>query len=92
MEGSKPILPSRHMKESTVALEEVLGDGLEILYGKEARQAQREAKRLREEMKSRALLAEREEELASEIRKDLSVYLEESAKQAEASKETLKEE
>ncbi len=90
MEGSKPILQSRHMKESTIALEEVLGDDLEILYGKEARQAQRDAKRLREETKSRALQAEREEGLASEIRKDLSVYLEESAKQAEASKESLK--
>lgn len=90
MEGSKPMLPSRHMKDSTIALEEVLGDGLEVLYGKEARQAQREAKRQREEMKSRALLAEREEELASEIRKDLNVYLEESAKQIEASKDALK--
>jgi hypothetical protein len=65
---------------------------LEILYGKDARQAQREAKRLREEMKSRALLAEREEELATEIKKDLSVYLEESARQGEIVKESPKEE
>lgn len=91
LEGSKPTIQSRHTKESTIALEEVLGNGLEILYGKEARQAQRDAKRLREDMKSRALLAEREEELTSEIRKDLSVYLEESAKGLETAKESLKE-
>lgn len=92
MEGTKPTIQSKHAKASTIALEEVLEDGLEILYGKDARQAQREARRLREEMKSRALLAEREEELASEIRKDLSVYLEESAKQMESPVEPQKEE
>ncbi|TAK03222.1 MAG: DNA-directed RNA polymerase subunit omega [Candidatus Manganitrophaceae bacterium] len=83
MEGARPILQTRHNKASTIALEEVLGDELEVLYGKEAKQAQREAKRLREEMKTRQLLSEREEELATEIRKDLSVYLEESAKRQE---------
>jgi len=88
MEGAKPIVQSRHAKASTVALEEVLTGELEILYGKDARLAQREAKRLREEMKSRALLAEREEELATEIKKDLSVYLEESARQEEMLKES----
>ena len=83
MEGVRPTLQTRHHKASTIALEEVLGDQLEVLYGKEAKQAQREAKRLRDEMKTRQLLSEREEELASEIRKDLSVYLEESAKRQE---------
>jgi DNA-directed RNA polymerase subunit omega len=92
MEGSKPIIQSKQAKASTIALEEVLTGDLEILYGKDARQAQREAKRLREEMKSRALLAEREEELATEIKKDLSVYLEESARQGEIVKESPKEE
>lgn len=93
MEGAKPTLQSRHAKASTIALEEVLGDELEVLYGKEAKQAQRDAKRLREEMKTRQLLTEREEELASEIRKDLSVYLEESAKRQEAAPpEPIKEE
>lgn len=91
MEGAKPTIQSRQAKASTIALEEVMGDELEVLYGKEARIAQREAKRLREEMKSRALLAEREEELASEIKKDLSIYLEEASKQVEF-KEPLKEE
>ena len=91
MEGSKPVIQSKQAKASTIALEEVLTGDLEILYGKDARQAQREAKRLREEMKSRALLAEREEELATEIKKDLSVYLEESARQGEMLKEPPKE-
>ncbi|HLG21646.1 MAG TPA: DNA-directed RNA polymerase subunit omega [Candidatus Manganitrophaceae bacterium] len=91
MEGSKPSIQSRYAKASTIGLEEVLVGEMEILYGKEARQAQRDAKRLREEMKSRALLAEREEELASEIRKDLTVYLEEAAKKGEVSIEPVKE-
>ncbi|SRR5579884_26582 len=93
MEGARPILQTKHNKASTIALEEVLGNQLEVLYGKEAKQAQREAKRLREEMKTRQLLSEREEELATEIRKDLSVYLEESAKrQEEPAPEIPKEE
>lgn len=91
MEGARPILQTRHHKAGTIALEEVLGDELEVLYGKEAKQAQRDAKRLRDEMKTRKLLSEREEELASEIRKDLTVYLEESAKrQEEAPPEVVK--
>ncbi len=92
MEGAKSTVQSRHAKASTIALEEVLMGDLEVLYGKDARLAQREAKRLREEMKSRALLAEREEELATEIKKDLSIYLEESARQEEMLKESPKEE
>lgn len=92
MEGAKQTRQSRHAKAGTIALEEVLGDELEILYGKEAKQAQRDAKRLREEMKTRQLLTEREEELASEIRKDLSVYLEEAKRQEAATPEPVKEE
>src|SRR3569832_482653 len=87
MEGAKATIQSRQAKASTVALEEVLTGDLEILYGKDARMAQREAKHQQEEKKSRALLAEREEELATEIKKDLSVYLEESARQEEMLKE-----
>lgn len=89
MEGAKQTHQSRHAKASTIALEEVLGDELEVLYGKEAKQAQRDAKRLREEMKTRQLLTEREEELASEIRKDLSVYLEEAKRQEAAPSEPV---
>ena len=89
MEGAKQTQQSRHAKASTIALEEVLGDELEVLYGKEAKQAQRDAKRLREEMKTRQLLTEREEELASEIRKDLSVYLEEAKRQEVATPEPV---
>lgn len=89
MEGAKQTHQSRHAKASTIALEEVLGDKLEVLYGKEAKQAQRDAKRLREEMKTRQLLTEREEELASEIRKDLSVYLEEAKRQEAAPPEPV---
>jgi DNA-directed RNA polymerase subunit omega len=75
MEGGSPVSETRYAKSTTVGLEEVLENKVEFLTGKDARVAQREAKRLREEeIKSRALL-EKEEEIASEIKKDLSVYL-----------------
>ncbi|MFY9269349.1 MAG: DNA-directed RNA polymerase subunit omega [Candidatus Manganitrophaceae bacterium] len=83
VEGQKSIIQTRYTKASSIALQEILEDTLEILHGKEAKLAQREAKRLREEMKNRQLLTQREEALASEIRKDLSIYLEESAKRRE---------
>jgi|GEM_PF-340509 len=75
MEGSRPVAETRYTKATTIGLEEVLGRKVGFVTGKDARVAQREARRLREEeIKSRALL-EKEEELASEIRKDLSIYL-----------------
>jgi DNA-directed RNA polymerase subunit omega len=75
MEGSRPVAETRYTKATTIGLEEVLDDRVEFLLGKEAKVAQKEARRLREEeIKSRALLA-KEEELATEIKKDLSVYL-----------------
>ena len=75
MEGSRPVAETRYTKATTIGLEEVLGEKVEFVTGKDARVAQREARRLREEeIKSRALL-EKEEDLATEIKKDLSIYL-----------------
>ncbi len=75
MEGEKPTIQTEYTKASTIALHEVLTSDLEILYGKNARLAQREEKRLREEMEIQAALAEREEDLASEIKKELNIFL-----------------
>ncbi|MFQ5949569.1 MAG: DNA-directed RNA polymerase subunit omega, partial [Nitrospiria bacterium] len=73
MEGERPTIQERHhVRETTTAIEEVLCGDLEILYGEEAREAQREAKRLREEIRSRAILAEREGALSTELKQDLS--------------------
>jgi DNA-directed RNA polymerase subunit omega len=75
MEGDKPTLSTKYAKPTTIALSEVLSGNLEILHGKEALKYQQEARRLREERRSRFLSPEREEELRKEIKKDLSLYL-----------------
>lgn len=76
MEGADPTIGHSTSKETSVAIEEVLGNSLEILYGEEALVAQKEEKRLREEKKRQAFLAEREMEVTSHVKKDLNIYLE----------------
>ncbi len=76
MEGEPPrIIPQRDQKETTIAIEEVLSGKLEILYGQEAVSALREERRVREETRRRAMLAEREGEGVSQARKDLDILL-----------------
>lgn len=72
MEGNGPAIQTRYTKATTIALEEFLEDKLEFFTGKEARLAQREAKRLREEELKHQALRAREREIASEISKELS--------------------
>lgn len=79
MQGAKPQIATKFKKETTIALEEVLGGHVELLTGKEARQAMKEAKRTRETEIERLAAAEVTED-AREIKKDLSVYVEESGK------------
>ncbi|MFQ5596900.1 MAG: DNA-directed RNA polymerase subunit omega [Nitrospiria bacterium] len=100
IEGAKSTIPVwTGLKETTIAVEEILSGEMEILYGEEAVIAQQEQKRLREEMKRRAILAEREGEISNEIKKDLSIYLGEASTEhasaeapAEASPTAEKEE
>jgi len=76
MEGSKPLIPpAPDQKETTIAVEEILSNKLEILYGEEAVIALREERRIREEVKRRAMLAERESEGTTQARKDLNILL-----------------
>jgi|SRR3990172_1280713 DNA-directed RNA polymerase subunit omega len=76
MEGAKRLIASRYTKETTVALEEILEKRVQFLVGKEARLAYKEMKRLKEEdAKNRIHL---EEEDTTEIKKDLSVYVDDS--------------
>ncbi len=80
MEGAKPMISVQaDHKETTAAIEEILSDKLDILYGEDAIAAKQEEKRRQEEMKRRAILAEREGELTNEIKKDLSIYLGETS-------------
>ena len=82
MQGAKPTTPPRYAKATSIALEEMLHQQVEFLTGKEARQAIKEAKRGKEsEMERMAVAAARED--AREIKKELSVYVDDSVKPSE---------
>ncbi|HEX9756728.1 MAG TPA: DNA-directed RNA polymerase subunit omega [Nitrospiria bacterium] len=76
MEGAKKITGSRYTKETTVALDEILLGKVQFLVGKEARLAYKEMKRIREEDARKRVFSEEED--TSEIKKDLSVYVDDS--------------
>ncbi|MEK7748144.1 MAG: DNA-directed RNA polymerase subunit omega [Nitrospirota bacterium] len=78
MDGNKSTVPTKYVKPTTIAIAEVLGGNFEILYGKEALKCQQEARRAREERRTRFLSPEREEELKREIEKDLNLFMAES--------------
>lgn len=80
MRGTKQSQTSKFTKETSIALEEVLGDHVEYLTGEEARQALREAKKGLEREFEPALLAEADDD-AKEIKQQLSVYVDDSPKE-----------
>jgi DNA-directed RNA polymerase subunit omega len=81
-QGAKPSGPSRFTKETTAALDEVLRGKVSYLTGKEARDATKEAKRGKEGETERIAMMTGED--AREIKKELSVYVDDTAKPAEA--------
>jgi DNA-directed RNA polymerase subunit omega len=81
-QGAKPTGPSRFTKETTAALDEVLRGKISYLTGKEARDAMKEAKRGKEGETERIAMMTGED--AREIKKELSVYVDDTAKPAEA--------
>ncbi len=81
-QGAKATGPSRFTKETTVALDEVLHGKVSYLMGKEAREAMKEAKRGKEGETERIAMMTGED--AREIKKELSVYVDDTAKPAEA--------
>jgi DNA-directed RNA polymerase subunit omega len=87
MEGGAPLVESRHTKPVTIALQEILAGKLEILHGKEAVQAQQEAKRSREALKKRVPLPSEPgpANMEQALKKEMNAYLEASAKQGEPS-------
>lgn len=76
-ENAKPSVVTKYTKPTTIALQEFYEGMLEFLTGKEARVAQKEAKRIREEAMAVKALEARHAALSDEIKRDLSVYVEE---------------
>lgn len=84
VQGASPILASKFTKESTIAINEVLHGKIKHLRGEEAREALKEAKRGKDADAER--MAEVAGEDAKEIKKELSVYVDDSVKPKELSK------
>ena len=72
---------SKFSKETSMALEEVLQGNVEFLMGEEAKQAIREAKLANQRPIDPALYAQPDEN-AQEIKKELSVYIDDSTQPA----------
>jgi DNA-directed RNA polymerase subunit omega len=80
IQGAKTTGTSRFTKETTIALDEVLRGQTKYLVGKDARDAMKEAKRGKEGETERMAMMTGED--AREIKKELSVYVDDSAKPA----------
>lgn len=79
MQGAKPLMETKAKKPTTIALEEVLEGKLEFFMGKEARQALKDARRMKEEeAKVRALMPRPPEDVVDELKKDMGVYVDDS--------------
>jgi len=78
IQGAKSTGTSRFTKETTMALDEVLRGETKYLVGKDARDAMKEAKRGKEGETERMAMMTGED--AKEIKKELSVYVDDSAK------------
>ncbi len=89
-EGHKPLVSTKAVKVSTIALDEALEGKLEVLTGEEARIARQEAKKV--EAKRIAAEAERREEMGAELsalEKDLKFYLNEKEEKEKKAIEDL---
>ncbi len=81
MRGAKRSQTSKFKKETSMALEEVLGGNVEYVMGEEARQSLREARNRPDRAPEQPLSAEAAEN-AREIQQHLGVYVEDSPKEA----------
>ncbi|MBI5042331.1 MAG: DNA-directed RNA polymerase subunit omega [Nitrospirae bacterium] len=77
MEGNAPVINTKYTKETTIALGEIVSADFVLLTGKEAREAMRDVFKERDAERG---ITEEEDEEASEIKNDLSVYLNDSSK------------
>lgn len=78
MQGAKPMIETKAKKAPTIALEEVLSGNVVFFIGKEARQALKDARRLKEEEAKVKALMPRPSADVDELKKDLSVYMDDS--------------
>ena len=69
---------SKYTKETSIALDEVLRHKVKFLVGKEARDAIKESKRVKEGETERLAMMTGED--AKEIKKELSVYVDDTVK------------
>ena len=76
--GGEPYLASKFSKDTSRALEEVLNGQFPYLIGQEAKEAIKIAKRANERPIDPALYAQPDEN-AQEIKKELSVYIDDTA-------------
>jgi DNA-directed RNA polymerase subunit omega len=83
MQGAKPQVDTKAKKPTTVSLEEVLANKLEFFTGKDARQALKDARRLKEEEAKVKALMPRPSPDIDELKKDLSVYVNDSKEQGD---------
>jgi DNA-directed RNA polymerase subunit omega len=82
LQGARPVGSPKFSKETTIALDEVLHGQIEFLTDKDARQAIKDAKRGKESEVERMVMPDAGED-SREIKKELSVYVDDSAKQGE---------
>ena len=87
MRGTKRSHVSKFTKETSLALEEVLGGNVDYLIGEEARQALRETKQNQEHPGHPSGSAEADED-AREIKRQLGVYIDDSPKEAAPASDT----
>ncbi len=83
MRGAQRSQTSKFTKETSMALEDVLGGNVEYLVGQEARQAFREAQNLPDRDPDQPLSAEATEN-AREIQQHLGTYVDDSPKETPA--------
>jgi DNA-directed RNA polymerase subunit omega len=82
MQGARPFSTPKFTKETTVAIDEVLQGKVDFLVGKDARAAIKAAKRGKDSETERMAMVEATEDV-HEIKKELSVYVDDSAKAVE---------
>ena len=83
IQGARQGGASKFTKEATIAIDEVLQGKVEFLIGKEARQAIKAAKRGKDSEAERLAMVDSAEDVL-EIKKELSVYVDDSDKTVEA--------
>jgi DNA-directed RNA polymerase subunit omega len=80
IQGARMTGPSKFTKETTIALDEVLRSNVQYLCGQDARDALKESKRGKEGETERLAMMTGED--AHEIKKELSVYVDDTVKLA----------